>query len=77
MDPLSTGLTWVPLARCIYRPMSLGSHGEYAQEQLTIYASGAPTFSEAGGWGAERREEAAERWKEWFGWKQSRPVLNG
>lgn len=27
--------------------MSLGNHGEYAQEQLTIYASGAPTFSES------------------------------
>lgn len=26
--------------------VSLGSHGGYAQEQLTIYASGAPTFSE-------------------------------
>lgn len=29
--------------------VSLGSHGEYAQEQLTIYAGGAPTFSEREG----------------------------
>lgn len=54
--------------------MSLGSHGEYAQEQLTIYASGAPTFSgrarererEEGGreeWG-RRREDRREEEKE-------------
>lgn len=40
--------------------VSLGSHGEYAQEQLTIYASGAPTFSEReerGGQGGMRAKD--------------------
>lgn len=35
--------------------MSLGSHEEYAQEQLTISGSGAPTFSERG-WKRRRVE---------------------
>ena len=45
--------------------MSLGSHGEYAQEQLTIYASGAPTFSESererGGGGMEKERGGKRR----------------
>lgn len=40
--------------------MSLGSHGEYAQEQLTIYASGAPTFS-GGGDGMGEKERGLKR----------------
>lgn len=40
--------------------MSLGSHEEYAQEQLTISGSGAPTFSERG-WVVEEKE--GREWK--------------
>lgn len=40
--------------------MSLGSHEEYAQEQLTISGSGAPTFSERGV-GVEKKE--SREWK--------------
>lgn len=43
--------------------VSLGSHGEYAQEQLTIYASGAPTFSEREG-GSEVGRWERKRGKE-------------
>lgn len=55
--------------------MSLGSRGEYAQEQLTIYASGAPTFSESrrerrggGGEGGMGEKERGLK-REWRGWK--------
>lgn len=43
--------------------MSLGSHEEYAQEQLTISGSGAPTFSERGVGGGGVEEEEGREWK--------------
>lgn len=60
------GLLGLPLSHQrlhMWAYVSLGSHGEYAQEQLTIYAGGAPTFSEReaergrGGVMGERRRE--------------------
>lgn len=52
-------LLGLPLAQQrlhVWAYVSLGSHEEYAQEQLTISGSGAPTFSERGVGGGKEGE---------------------